>query len=50
MRLELSAAQCREIKTLRKKAPEVKCVIIGAVAVNHHVPLPRSTGDVDLVT
>lgn len=49
MSLELSPAQCREIKRLREAAPEVQCVIIGAVAVNHHVPLPRSTGDVDLV-
>lgn len=27
----------------------MQCVIIGAVALNHHVQLPRSTGDVDLV-
>jgi len=49
MTLDLNAAQCREIKKLREAAPEVQCVIIGAVAVNHHVTLPRSTGDVDLV-
>ncbi len=49
MTLELSTAQCREIKKLRDAAPNVQCVIIGAVAVNHHVILPRSTGDVDLV-
>ena len=49
MTLELSAAQCREIIKLREVAPDAQCVIIGAVAVNHHVTLPRSTGDVDLV-
>lgn len=49
MTLDLSAAQQREILKLRALAPHVACVVIGAVAVNHHVPLPRSTGDVDLV-
>lgn len=49
MSLELSAAQWCEIKRLREAAPGIQCVIIGAVAVNHHVRLPRSTGDVDHV-
>jgi len=49
MTIELNAVQCREISKLRAAAPDVACVIIGAVAVNHHVELPRSTGDVDLV-
>jgi predicted nucleotidyltransferase len=47
--LELTEAQCREIGRLRSADPSVKCAIIGAVALNHHVPLPRTTGDVDLV-
>lgn len=49
MTLEVSAVQAQEIGRLRSLAPEVRCVVIGAVAVQHYVQLPRSTGDVDLV-
>jgi predicted nucleotidyltransferase len=49
MKVELDENQAREIAKLREHASDVRCAIVGAVAVKHHVPLPRYTADVDLV-
>ncbi len=49
MTFELDDDQAREIAKLREHASHVRCAIVGAVALRHHVPLPRHTADVDLV-
>jgi predicted nucleotidyltransferase len=47
--LKLDEDQAREIARLRERTPGARCAVIGAVAIGHHVPLPRQTRDVDLV-
>jgi predicted nucleotidyltransferase len=49
MTFELDEDQARELAKLREHASDLRCAIVGAVAVRHHVPLPRHTADVDLV-
>lgn len=49
MKIDVSHVQAREIGRLRAAAPDVRCVVIGAVAVGQYVRLPRLTGDIDLV-
>lgn len=48
MTLALSAAQCRALHQLRATHPALRFVLVGAAALGHHVPLPRSTADIDL--
>jgi hypothetical protein len=45
MTLELDEDQAREIARLRERTPEARCAVIGAVAIGHHVVLPRPTRD-----
>jgi hypothetical protein len=47
--LELDKDQAREIARLRGRTKGARCAVIGAVAIGHHVALPRQTHDVDLV-
>lgn len=49
MTLKLDEDQAREIARLRERTKGARCAVIGAVAIGHHVALPRPTGDVDLV-
>lgn len=49
MTLALDEDQAREIARLRERTPGTRCAVIGAVAIGHHVVLPRKTRDADLV-
>lgn len=48
MILALSAVQMRALADLRAGLPETRLVLIGAAALGCHVPLPRTTGDIDI--
>lgn len=48
MTLALSADQCRALQRLRATHPALRFVLVGAAALGHHVPLPRSTADIDI--
>lgn len=48
MTLSLSVAHARELARLCEHPSRPALVIVGAVALAHHVSLPRSTADVDL--
>lgn len=49
MTLDLDEDQAREIARLRGRTKGARCAVIGAVAIGHHLVLPRQTRDVDLV-
>ncbi len=48
MTLALSSEQCRALLDLRVAHPSLRFVVVGAAALGHHLPLPRSTADIDL--
>lgn len=48
MTLTLTANQCRALRHLRATHPTLCFVLVGAAALAHHVPLSRSTADIDL--
>lgn len=48
MTLALSSEQCRALLDLRATHPSLRFVVVGAAALGHHLPLPRSTADIDL--
>ncbi len=48
MTLPITTATARELARLRARHPDVDLVVIGAAALAHHVPLSRTTADVDL--
>jgi hypothetical protein len=47
--LAISPAHGDLLAALSRAKPRRRVVVIGAVALNHHVPLERSTADVDFV-
>lgn len=44
----LAPAQVRALHALRTACPDLRCVLVGAAALGFHLPLPRSTADLDL--
>lgn len=48
MSLVLAPAQVRALCALRVACPDSRCVLVGAAALGFHLPLPRSTADIDL--
>ncbi len=48
MTLPITSAQAKALIALKRHAPDVKSVVIGAAAVGHYVTLERATADVDL--
>lgn len=49
MTLAISPAHCGLLLGLRRADPPRRVVVIGAAALGHHIPLARTTADVDLV-
>src|SRR5690242_15296065 len=49
MTLAVSPAHCDLLLALRRMEAAPRVVVIGAAALGHHVPLERTTADIDLV-
>lgn len=48
MTLAIRPAHSALLASIRQAPGSPRVVVIGAVAVGHHIPLARETGDVDL--